>query len=63
MEPIFYQFCKQQVPFYEIESFFVVNEAGIVFAIAADVMLDCFFQVRNCVDFGQFASETILTRW
>ena len=57
--PLFYQFCKQQVPIYE--SFFVVNEAGIVFAVAADVMLDCFFQVRNCVDFWQFASETILT--
>ena len=43
MEPHFYQFCKQQVPIYEIESFFVVNEAGIVFAIAADVLLDCVF--------------------
>ena len=30
--------------------FFVVNEAGIVFATAADVTLDCSCQVRNCVD-------------
>ena len=63
MEPHFYQFFKQQVPIYNIESFIVVKEAGILFALAADVMLDCFFQVRNFVDCGQFASETILTRW
>ena len=54
-------FCKQQVPIYEVKCFFVVNEAGIVFAIAAHDMLDCFFQERNCVGCGQFASETILT--
>ena len=49
--PIF-MFCKQQVLIYEVKCFFVVNEAVIVFAIAADVMLDCFFQVRNCVGCG-----------
>ena len=43
MEPHFDQFCKQQVPIHEVESFFVVIEAGIVFATAADVMLDCSF--------------------
>ena len=63
MQPHFYQFCKQQVPIYEIERFFLVNEAGIVIATTADVMLDCSFQVQSCVDCCQFASENILAGW